>query len=80
MPPRAKNVPRKQATSLEPCSPIWDVDFFVFTLEFHGKIILCLPNIVHVLFPLSGHATMAPRQAVRLINLACPSQEDKTYS
>ena len=49
--------------------------FFGLPPEFKGKIISCLPNIVCALPP--GFATLAPRQAVRLINLAGTSQEEK---
>ena len=50
--PHAKLVPQKLATGPEPCHPMWDEDFFlVFTPEFKGKNILCLPNIVRVPLP-----------------------------
>ena len=69
----------KQAAGPEPCRPIWDEDLFlVFTPKFKGKIMLYLASIVCAT-PSLGHATPPQHQAVRLINLACPSQEDKRY-
>ena len=75
--PRSKILPQQQATGPEPCCPIRKEDFFwpsptnVRVKLFYASQILFVPP------SLPGHATQAPRQAVRLINLACLLQEDK---
>ena len=75
-PPSSKIVRRRQpARSL--AVQLGMKTLFGLPPEFKGKIISCLPKIVCALPP--GFATLAPRQAVRLINLACTSQEEKIY-